>query len=126
MPPVIDGGRHELPHDGPRHADARADARGLAVDNRRNQVGRPGDFPPRVAVSKEWCPIRKLPDYLQNPIRALGRQIFDKYTATPLEDINVVSNFTNGLDHVEDMMRWIAANGTQVMNDELLFEGGPP
>lgn len=61
----------------------------------------------------EWRAIKHLPNYIQQPIRALGRQVFGQFTDTPIEDIMMIGTIGN-LNPERDvvgMMHWIRKHG---------------
>jgi hypothetical protein len=57
--------------------------------------------------------VNHLPGYIQQPIRALGRQIFGQFTDTPIEDIQMIGTIgnINPERDVRGMMAWITRNG---------------
>jgi hypothetical protein len=66
-------------------------------------------------VEPEWSQIKNLPGYLQNPIRALGRQVFRQFTNTPIEDIQMIGTIggLNSNNDVIGMMNWIKRHGVR-------------
>lgn len=111
--------RPAIGHDAPRnrqqgHAIVPARAPGRAIEARD----------PRIAMQdmrmEDWCQLRRLPSYILDQIRALGRDIFAMHTDLPLEDINVLGTPFHGREKVRNTIRWITERGTeedqQVMN----------
>jgi len=71
-------------------------------------IERAGDrFDPR------WHMVRRLPGYLAEPIRRLGRSLIGAFTQTPIEEIQVVSTLSNSETEVKMMMAWIAKHGVR-------------
>ena len=66
-----------------------------------------GDFNP------EWIMVRHLPGYMQNAIRALGRQVFRQFTETPVEDIQVMTTLTHSQADVQRMFAFIRRNAVR-------------
>jgi hypothetical protein len=59
----------------------------------------------------EWTMVRDLPGYMANSIRVLGRQVFNQFTDTPVEDIQAVTTLTHSDIEVRSLMSWIRKNG---------------
>lgn len=75
-------------------------------------------------INPEWHQIKHLPNYIQQPIRALGRQVFGQFTDTPIEDIQMIGTI-GGLNPERDvvgMMHWIRKNGIQADSAKMDFE----
>lgn len=77
-------------------------------------------------IEPEWRMVRHLPGYIQQPIRALGRQVFTQFTDTPVEDIQIVSTLSNEKVEVQALMGWISRNGIRDDQAEMDFEGTIP
>ena len=43
-------------------------------------------------VEPEWHQVKHLPGYMSNAIRAMGERIFDKFTSTPISNIQVIAS----------------------------------
>jgi hypothetical protein len=71
----------------------------------------------------EWHQIKNLPRYIQQPIRALGRQIFGQFTDTPIEDIQMIGTIgnINPTQEVQGMMAWITKNGIRDQDAKMDF-----
>lgn len=102
------------------------------VEEPRTPQNLPAVIQTAVAVSgerlivPEWHMVRHLPGYLQQPIRALGRQVFGQFTDTPVEDIQTVTTLTNDVEEVKGLMGWISRNGIRDDQAEMDFEGTIP
>lgn len=81
-------------------------------------------------VEPEWHMVKNLPGYLSTPIRALGRQIFNVFTTTPIEDINVVANLMgqgpNETIELNAVSSFIKKNGTRNTDAEIEIEALMP
>lgn len=73
-----------------------------------------------------WHMIRRLPGYLQEPIRGMARPIFREFTSTPIEDLQVLSTASNSEFEVKMMMSWIAKHGTRVDEADIDLSGMVP
>lgn len=71
----------------------------------------------------EWQQIKHLPGYIQQPIRAVGRQVFGQFTDVPIEDIQVITTLggINPEQDVKGMMAWIMKNGVRDHNAKIDF-----
>lgn len=78
--------------------------------------------PNMVAFNPEWTMVSDLPGYMQTQIRALGRMVFEPFTDTPIEDINVMAApFTNSKRDLDMMAHWITRYGIRDDEAELIF-----
>lgn len=68
----------------------------------------------------EWHQVRHLPGYLMTGIRIVAREVFARFTTTPIEDIQMMCTILNPERDVRHMMGWIAANGQK--EDEMTFD----
>lgn len=61
----------------------------------------------------EFTQVKHLPGYMQQAIRGLGRHVFRQFTDTPIEDIQCLCTFVEGVseDDVKMMMKWVQQNG---------------
>ncbi len=82
-----------------------------------------------VKSNKEpkWHMVKNLPGYLSNPIRSLGRSIFKYFTATPIEEIQVLANFhgqqePNTEQEIKMVASWLQKNAVKLPQKKLLFE----
>lgn len=74
-----------------------------------------------------WTMVRHLPGYMQNAIRAMGRQVFQQFTNTSLEDIQVMASPMINTDHDMDrMMAFISRNGIRDDAATMDFERSIP
>jgi len=64
-------------------------------------------------IEPDWIMVKHLPGYLSSAIRAMGRIVFEPFTTTPIEDIQVISTLDgiNNLDTIKAMALWIKHNG---------------
>lgn len=67
-----------------------------------------------------WHQVKHLPGYLQNAIRGTARQVFDRFTKTPIEDIQMMCTILDPEVDVRKMMAWIMNNGQEV--DKMTFD----
>lgn len=62
-------------------------------------------------INPKWLRISDLPGYMQQAIRALGRQVFRQFTQTSIEEIDIISTVTHEEIEVRAVMAWISKNG---------------
>lgn len=85
------------------------------------------DNPGMVVFDPEWTMVRDLPGYMKNQIRALGRMIFEPFTDTPLEDIQVMAApFVSSKRDLDMMAHWIRRYGVRDDEAEFKFDGIMP
>lgn len=81
-------------------------------------------------LEPEWHAVRNLPGYMQNAIRALGRQVFSTFTETPIEDIEVVANLNNSgpntTRELNAVAGWLRENGERYTDGEMNFRQSIP
>lgn len=82
------------------------------------EIARQGD----LQFEPEWHQVRNLPGYVESAIRALGRQIFQNYTSTPIEDIQVLSTLSNDGNEVKMMAALLKKKGTRLADAEMDFQ----
>jgi hypothetical protein len=78
-------------------------------------------------INPDWHQVRNLPGYLQQPIRALGRQVFGAITRTPVENIQVLANFgtsgePNTAREINAVAGWLRAHGERDTDGEYEFQ----
>lgn len=77
-------------------------------------------------VEPEWHMVKNLPGYLSKPIRKMGRQIFDQFTDTPIEQINILANLggqgPNENREINAVAGIVSKLGTQLHDAELRME----
>jgi hypothetical protein len=71
--------------------------------------------------NRAWTPLRAGGGYIATQVRALGRQIFERITDVPLEDINMIGTPFNDPEHVMSTCRWISRNGTELQTEDMDF-----
>lgn len=59
----------------------------------------------------KWHMVKNLPGYMSSAIRAAGRQMFSKFTRTPIDNIQVVSTLSNTAEQLLTVSRWLKENG---------------
>jgi hypothetical protein len=72
------------------------------------------------AFEPTWHQVKHLPGYLQSAIRGTARQVFDRFTTTPIEDIQMMCTMLDPEADVRKMMAWIMNNGHEV--DKMTFD----
>lgn len=81
-------------------------------------------------VEPEWHAVRNLPGYLQNGIRAMGRQVFGTFTKTPIEDIEVIANLggqgPNDTRELSAVAGWLRKNAERHTEGEMNFAQSIP
>lgn len=77
------------------------------------------------SFNPEWHQVRNLPGYMLSAIRALGRRIFDTYTTTPIEDLQVLSSMTNDQTEVQMMAALLKKRGKRLHQGEMSFQNMP-
>jgi hypothetical protein len=83
--------------------------------------------PGMVVFDPEWTMVRDLPGYMVGQIRALGRMVFEPFTNTPIEDINVMAApFVNTKRDLDMMAHWIRRYGIRDDEAEMKFDGIMP
>lgn len=78
-----------------------------------------------VPVTPRWTSVARLPGYLQQGIRTIGRAVFRRFPdfqAVPLENIQVLAHYTgpggqavgpNNRAEIEALANWIVRNGVR-------------
>ena len=83
--------------------------------------------PGMVVFDPEWTMVRDLPGYMVGQIRTLGRMVFQPFTDTPIEDINVMAApFVNTKRDLDMMAHWIRRYGIRDDEAEMKFDGIMP
>lgn len=81
-------------------------------------------------ITPEWHMVSNLPGYLQRPIRQLGRAVFNQYTDTPVEQIQVLADLNgsgpNDARELNALGKWVVDNGAPVTDGEIDFAGSMP
>lgn len=81
-------------------------------------------------VDPEWHQVKHLPGYLQEPIRAMGRQVFNAFTETPVEDIQVVAHVggrgPNSKRELGAVAKWLKDNAEQDTEGAMDFAASIP
>lgn len=81
-------------------------------------------------VEPQWHAVRHLPGYMQNAIRAMGRQVFSTFTDTPIEDIEVLANLNgqgpNETRELNAVAGWLRKNATRDTEGEMNFARSIP
>lgn len=81
-------------------------------------------------VEPEWHQVKHLPGYLQQGIRAMGRQVFSTFTETPIEDIQVIANVggrgPNEVREINAVAGWLKDNAQRDTDGEMDFERSMP
>jgi hypothetical protein len=72
-----------------------------------------GDAEIDTAFDPKWHQIQNLPGYVQQGIRQVGRQVFQQFTTTPIEEIQMLCDLLNPPTHVRKMAEWIYRNGVE-------------
>jgi len=73
----------------------------------------------------EWHMVKHLPGYLAKPIRTMGRKVFEPFTKTPIEDIQVIANVGGGPNtdaEINAISKYVTSHGTRERDIELAFE----
>jgi hypothetical protein len=85
---------------------------------------------PAGLVEPKWKMVADMPGYLAQSIRQLGAAVFDQYTSTPIDQIQVVANVQgqgpNDLRELNALGKWVIEKGTPVTDGEIDFEGSIP
>lgn len=88
------------------------------------------DISAQTHVQPDWHQVKHLPGYLQQPIRAMGRQLFQTYTATPIEEIQIIANVggqgPNSAREVNAVTRWLVDKGERYTEGEMDFARSIP
>lgn len=77
-------------------------------------------------IIPKWHQLKNLHGYRAQQIRALGRQIFEVFTDTPIEDIQACTTLSNDTIEVQAMMAWIKKNGVRNDKMEMDFDAVMP
>lgn len=80
-------------------------------------------------MEPEWHQVKNLPGYLQSPIRAMGRAVFEPFTKTPIEDIQVLANLGSGpndLNELKMVATWLERDGVRDTDGEMKFQRAIP
>lgn len=76
-------------------------------------------------IEPEWHMVKHLPGYLQEPIRAIGREVFAPFTKTPIEQIQVLADLQGqGPNHkteINAVASWLKQNAIRDMEGEVQF-----
>lgn len=78
-------------------------------------------------VQPEWHQVRHLPGYMQQPIRAMGRQVFGAFTSTPIENIQVLADLgssgnPNSAREINAVAGWLRTHGERDTDGEIFFQ----
>lgn len=76
----------------------------------------------KTGIQPEWHMVKHLPGYMQTAIRALGRQVFRVYTTVPLEQIQVLSTFTNSTKELRAVGNAVRKMGTDITKGTIDFD----
>ena len=74
------------------------------------------------AINPKWHAVKHLPGHMQSAIRAMGRAVFAPITKTRIEDIFVLSTFTNRPQELDYVGSWIKKHGVRVDTITYKFE----
>ena len=74
----------------------------------------------------KWIMVKHLPGYIRNAIRSVGRQLFQQFTDTPVEDIQCLSTLTHSTTDVQRMMHFITKNGVEDSKATIDFSRSMP
>jgi len=84
-----------------------------------------GDLLADERISPNWHTISTLPGWLQGPIRAMGRQLFQMFTKTPQEDIVTIANVNNRGPNtsleVNSVLGWLKQNAENLGQVDIDF-----
>lgn len=74
----------------------------------------------------QWHQVKHLPGYILNAIRSGARKVFQQFTDTPIEDIQLVATAANlnSEEEVKAVMAWVKKNGVQEDVASMEFGGG--
>lgn len=85
---------------------------------------------PAGLVEPKWKMVADMPGYLAQSIRQLGAAVFDQYTSTPIDQIQVVANVRgqgpNEMRELNALGKYAVEKGTPVTSGEIDFEGSIP
>lgn len=70
----------------------------------------------------KWYQVKRLPGYMQQAIRLIGRKVFKSFTYTPIEEIHVLSTLTNTESELQLTASWIQKHGNKVVHQKLEFQ----
>lgn len=70
----------------------------------------------------KWYQVKRLPGYMQQAIRLIGRKVFKSFTYTPIEEVHVLSTLTNTESELQLTASWIKKHGNKVVHQKLEFE----
>lgn len=59
----------------------------------------------------KWHMVSNLPGYISASIRAVGQQMFSKFTRTPIDKIQVVSTLSNTPQQLLKVSKWLRDHG---------------
>lgn len=68
----------------------------------------------------EWHQVKNLPGYMLSGIRLIARQLFSRFTTTPIEDIQMIGTTLNPTPEVQKVMAWIKKHGQK--EDEMVMD----
>jgi hypothetical protein len=75
-------------------------------------------------IDPEWHMVKHLPGYMSKQIRTLGRKVFEPFTSTPIEQIQVLANLGGGPNtdaEINVVSKHITSHGTKDTTAELEF-----
>lgn len=76
-------------------------------------------------VVPEWHMVKHLPGYLSSGIRAIGRKVFEPFTKTPIENIQVLANVQgqgpNTQTEINSVVNYLLKKGVRSTDAELYF-----
>jgi hypothetical protein len=73
-------------------------------------------------IQPEWHMVKDLPGYMASAIRAMGRMVFEPFTDTPIEEIQVLSSLSNKEIEVKTVLTWLTRNAIRDDEAELTFQ----
>lgn len=85
---------------------------------------------PAGLVTPQWKMVANMPGYLAQSIRNIGAAVFNQYTNTPIDQIQVIANVNgqgpNDERELNALGKWVVDKGTPVTGSEIDFEGSIP
>jgi hypothetical protein len=77
-------------------------------------------------VTPQWHMVKNLPGYMQQGIRRLGRAVFNEYTRTPIDEIQVLAIVSghgpNTEREVNAVAKWAMDDGVKATTGEINFD----
>lgn len=76
-------------------------------------------------VTPEWHMVRNLPGYMQKGIKALGKMVFNQYTRTSIDQVQVLASLQgqgpNTEREINAVASWAVKNGTKATQGNIDF-----